>query len=173
MAASRKLFLTHAGELAHRLMQDVYRGGLVARFVRAYAEQYGRYGLLSETERLSELESTIGREALLVMAAGVRRILLPQAFAARDRKACCVLTMPRLLMRFMWNFCRRSRAAWIGRPEAAAPARHAASRRCFTGTSECISDGAIGRCLSPMAVALREQGRVLSATAARFCWTPR
>jgi len=80
VAAQRKLFLTHAGELAHRLTHDVGRDGLVARFVRSYAERHGRHGLLSDAARLPELTSTIGREALLVMAADVRR-LLPQAFA--------------------------------------------------------------------------------------------
>jgi hypothetical protein len=79
VAATRKLFLTHAGELAHRLVRDVGRDGLVARFVRSYAERHGRHGLLSDPERLPELSSTIGREALLVMAADVHR-LLPQAF---------------------------------------------------------------------------------------------
>ena len=61
-------------------MRDVGRDGLVARFVRSYAERHGRHGLLSDPARLPELASTIGREALLVMAADVRR-LLPQAFA--------------------------------------------------------------------------------------------
>jgi len=79
VAAQRKLFLTHAGELAHRLVRDVGRDGLVARFVRSYAEMHGRHGLLSDPARLPELASTVGREALLVMAADVRR-LLPQAF---------------------------------------------------------------------------------------------
>jgi hypothetical protein len=60
-------------------VRDVGRDGLVARFVRAYAERQGRPGLLSDPARLPELATTIGREALLVMAAEVRR-LLPQAF---------------------------------------------------------------------------------------------
>lgn len=79
VVALRKLFLTHAGELAHRLVSEVGRGGLVARFVRSYIEQHDRHGLLSDPARLPELESTIGREALLVMAANVKR-LLPEAF---------------------------------------------------------------------------------------------
>ena len=75
MAIRRKLFLTHAGELAHLLLRDVGRDGLVARFARTYAEHHGRRGLLSDPARLPELESTIGREALLVMAADLRRHL--------------------------------------------------------------------------------------------------
>jgi hypothetical protein len=86
VAATRKLFLTHAGELAHRLTHDVGRDGLIARFVRSYAERHGRHGLLSDPARLPELTSTIGREALLVMAADVRR-LLPQAFPPGPRGA--------------------------------------------------------------------------------------
>jgi hypothetical protein len=86
VAASRKLFLTHAGELAHRLVRDVGRDGLVARFVRAYAERHGRHGLLSDPERLPELSTTIGREALLVMAADVHQ-LLPQAFSPGPKGA--------------------------------------------------------------------------------------
>jgi len=86
VAASRKLFLTHAGELAHRFVRDVGRDGLVARFVRSYAERHGRQGLLSDPARLPELATTIGREALLVMAAEVRR-LLPQAFAPGPKGA--------------------------------------------------------------------------------------
>jgi hypothetical protein len=80
VTAQRKLFLTHAGELAHRFVREVGRDGLVEHFVRSYAERHGRPGLLSDPARLPELASTIGREVLLVMAADVRR-LLPQAFA--------------------------------------------------------------------------------------------
>lgn len=72
VAAKRKLFLVHAGELAHRLFQVVRREGLVVHFVRSYAERHNRPGLLGGPERMRELESTIGREALLVMAADVR-----------------------------------------------------------------------------------------------------
>ena len=75
MANRRKLFLTHAGELAHLLQRDVGRDGLVAHFARSYADRHGRRGLLSDAARLPELESTIGREALLVMAADIRRLL--------------------------------------------------------------------------------------------------
>jgi hypothetical protein len=86
VTATRKLFLTHAGELAHRLTHEVGRDGLVARFVRSYAERHGRHGLLNDQARLPELTSTIGREALLVMAADVRR-LLPQAFSPGPKGA--------------------------------------------------------------------------------------
>jgi hypothetical protein len=81
MAAKRKIFITHAGELAHRLMRAVERDGLVAEFVRAYAGRYGRRKLLTEPARLHELERTMGREALLAMTVEIRR-LLPRAFAS-------------------------------------------------------------------------------------------
>ena len=83
VAAKRKLFLTHAGELAHLLLRDVGRDGSVAQFVRSYAESYRRSGLLNDAARLPELESTIGREALLVMAADLRRHLSQEFHAGR------------------------------------------------------------------------------------------
>jgi hypothetical protein len=86
VAGRRKLFITHAGELANRLVHTVERNGMVAKFARSYAERHGRAGLLSEAARLPELESTIGREALLIMSAEVRR-LLPRAFVAASRGA--------------------------------------------------------------------------------------
>jgi hypothetical protein len=75
VAGKRKLFLTHAGELAHLLLRDVGRDGLVAQFVRSYAERYRREGLLSDPARLPEFETTIGREMLLVIAGCLRRHL--------------------------------------------------------------------------------------------------
>jgi hypothetical protein len=81
MTGQRKLFIGHAGELAHRLVKAVGREGLVARFVCSYAEQYNRQGLLGDSIRMGELVSTIGREALLVMAADVYR-RVPRAFAS-------------------------------------------------------------------------------------------
>jgi hypothetical protein len=77
--AGRKLFITHAGELAHRVVRSVARGGLAARFVRSYAQQHQRPKITANPERLREVESTISREALLVIAARVHR-LLPRAF---------------------------------------------------------------------------------------------
>lgn len=81
MAAKRKLFITHAGELANRLVRAVERDGLVAEFVRSYAARHGRKKLVNDPARLRELERTIGRETLLVMTIEIRR-LLPRAFAS-------------------------------------------------------------------------------------------
>jgi hypothetical protein len=86
VAAKRKLFLVHAGELAHRLAQAVGRGGLVAHFVHSYAQRHNRPGLLGGPERMRELESTIGRETLLVMAADVRH-RVARVFSSGSRGA--------------------------------------------------------------------------------------
>jgi len=82
MAAQRKLFITHAGELAHRLVRAVRPQGLIADFAKSYARRHGRVGVVDEPERVRELESTMGREAVLVMVAEVHR-LLPGALGAR------------------------------------------------------------------------------------------
>jgi hypothetical protein len=79
MPGKRKLFVTHAGELAHRLVRAVKRDGLVAQFVRSYAERHNRQKLVADPDHMRLLESTIGREALLVIVVEVRR-LLPRAF---------------------------------------------------------------------------------------------
>ena len=85
MAARRKLFITHAGELAHRLVRAVRPEGLIAHFVQSYARRHGREGVVDEPERLCELESTMGREAVLVMVAEVRE-LLPGTLGAGKRR---------------------------------------------------------------------------------------
>ena len=93
MAGRRKLFLTHAGELAHRLVSVIARDAMTLEFVRGYAARNDRQKVLASAERLRELESTISREALLLLAAEVRR-LLPRAFGlsanshAEERAMC-------------------------------------------------------------------------------------
>ncbi len=82
MAAQRKLFIGHASELAHLLVRAVRPDGLVASFAKSYARQHGREGVVDEPARVQELESTMGREAVLVMVAEVYR-LLPGALGAR------------------------------------------------------------------------------------------
>ena len=79
MAARRRLFLTHAGELAHRLVSAVVRDAMAMQFVRGYAERHDRRKVMANAERRREMESTISREALLLIAAEVHR-LLPRAF---------------------------------------------------------------------------------------------
>jgi hypothetical protein len=79
MAGRRRLFIAHAHELAHRLVQTIARGGMVEQFVRSYAERHNRRKLTGDPVRMREMESTIGREALLAIAVEVRR-LAPRAF---------------------------------------------------------------------------------------------
>src|SRR5689334_11407714 len=91
--AKRKLFLTHAGELAHRLVSAIARDAMAMEFVRRYAARNDRQKVLANAERLREVESTISREALLLIAAEIRR-LLPGAFSVsanshtEDRVLC-------------------------------------------------------------------------------------
>lgn len=77
--AGRKLFLTHAGELAHHLVSAITRDAMAMKFVRGYAERHDRRKVVANLERLREMERTISREALLLIAAEVRK-LLPRAF---------------------------------------------------------------------------------------------
>jgi hypothetical protein len=93
MAARRKLFLTHAGELAHHLVSAIARDAMAMKFVRGYAARNDRQKVLANGERLREMESTISREALLLIAAEVRRFV-PRAFGvsanshSEDRALC-------------------------------------------------------------------------------------
>jgi hypothetical protein len=82
MAKQRKLFMTHAGELAHRLVRTVRPHGMIADFATSYARSHGRVGVVDEPQRVRELESTLGREAVLVMVAEVSR-QMPAALGAR------------------------------------------------------------------------------------------
>jgi hypothetical protein len=93
MAGRRKLFLTHAGELAHLLVSAIARDAMAMEFVRGYALRNDRQKVLANAERLREMESMISRESLLLIAAEVRR-LLPGAFRlsanshSEDRALC-------------------------------------------------------------------------------------
>jgi hypothetical protein len=81
MPGTRKLFITHAHELANRLVHALAPSGMIARFVQAYAERHNRRKLPGDAVRLRELEATIGREALLSIAVEIRR-LVPRAFSS-------------------------------------------------------------------------------------------
>jgi hypothetical protein len=78
VATQRKPFLTHAGELARRLTRS--RGSCAPTPNGTAATA------CYDPARLPELTSVIGREALLVMAADVRRFL-PQAFSPARRES--------------------------------------------------------------------------------------
>jgi hypothetical protein len=82
MAKQRKLFVTHAGELAHRLVRAVRPHGMIVNFATSYARRHHRVGVVDEPNRVRELESTLGREAILIMVAEVLR-LMPSALGGR------------------------------------------------------------------------------------------
>jgi hypothetical protein len=81
MPGTRKLFISHAHELANRLVHTLAPSGMIARFVHAYAERHNRRKLTGDPVRLRELEATIGREALLAIAVEIRRVV-PRAFSS-------------------------------------------------------------------------------------------
>jgi hypothetical protein len=85
VARPRKLFVAHAGELAHRLVRAVRPHGLVASFASSYARRHGRAGVVDEPGHIHELESTLGREAVLVMVAEIQR-LFPSVLGARKSR---------------------------------------------------------------------------------------
>jgi hypothetical protein len=55
---------------------------MIADFARSYARRHSRVGVVDEPQRVRELESTLGREAVLVMVAEVSR-QMPAALGAR------------------------------------------------------------------------------------------
>ena len=124
MAGKRKLFITHAGELAHRLAHTVGRGGLVSPFIHSYAQQHDRRTLLHNFTHLRELEATIGREALLVMALEVGR-LVPRAFASGRHRV--LRPEEKALSQVFWE----EFVASLGRTQETAPQEILAERENF------------------------------------------
>src|SRR5712692_1279329 len=66
-----KLFASHGGEVAHKLLGALERDGLVSGFIDRYVAANNRPGLKSNPGRYRELQGTLGREALLAMVAQV------------------------------------------------------------------------------------------------------
>lgn len=118
MAAKRKLFIAHAGELAHLLVRATGPGELISRFVRSYAERFNRATLRNQPANLREMESTIGREALLVMAAEIRR-LVPRAFASGARVSLSA-DEAAVAQAFFTEFMASLARAMAGSPQEAA-----------------------------------------------------
>jgi hypothetical protein len=126
MATRRKLFMAHAGELAHLLVRAVRPHAMIADFARAYALKHHRVGVVDEPLHLRELESTLGREAILVMVAEVHR-LFPAALGARKGRP---LEPEELAFaRMFWpEFMTALGRALEWRPEEAAAEREALDR---------------------------------------------
>jgi hypothetical protein len=81
MAKTRKLFVAHASELAHRLVRWVRPDALISEFAKSYARKHRRHGVVDDTARIRELEQTLGRESILVMLAEIHRVM-PTALGA-------------------------------------------------------------------------------------------
>ena len=71
MHRASKTFAAYGGELAEKLLAALESDRLVARFVNSYVAEFGRKGLKADASGYRELLSTLGREALLAMAAQV------------------------------------------------------------------------------------------------------
>jgi hypothetical protein len=82
MPTSRKLFPSYGSAVAQALCHAIEREGLVRNFVAGYAKEFDRRAVAATAARIHELESTIGREALLAMVIEIRE-QLPRFFGKR------------------------------------------------------------------------------------------
>jgi hypothetical protein len=82
MPTSRKLFPSYGSAAAQALCHAVERDGLVRNFVGGYANEFDRKAVAATAARVRELETTIGREALLAMIVEIRE-QLPRFFGKR------------------------------------------------------------------------------------------
>jgi hypothetical protein len=82
MPATRKLFPSYGSAVAQALCQALERDGMVKTFVAGYATEFDRRAVAASTAQAKELETTIGREALLAMIIEVRE-QLPRFFGKR------------------------------------------------------------------------------------------
>jgi hypothetical protein len=82
MPRTQKLFPSYGSAVANTLARAAWREGLVRRFVLGYAKENNRRAVAASAKQLSELELTIGREALLAMTMEVRA-QLPRFFGKR------------------------------------------------------------------------------------------
>jgi hypothetical protein len=71
MPRTRKIFASHGGELAHKLLGTLEGEHIVEHFVDSYVAEYDRRGLKAHPLRYRELLATLGREAWLAMVAQV------------------------------------------------------------------------------------------------------
>ena len=144
---------------------------LVSQFVHSYAERFNRPGLAINPERNREFDSTIGREALLVMAAKVY-LMLPDAFAqgsgkgkSRGRRAILDPQEAALSKAFFAEFLA-SLARSLEWPHAEAAAEDAAFRRDLEMYQRWGARAGSG------ASAQRPPSKAPSPIAAPCSWTP-
>ncbi|HYB62118.1 MAG TPA: hypothetical protein VEH50_11655 [Methylomirabilota bacterium] len=82
MPHTQKLFPSYGSAIANALARAAWRDGIVRRFILRYAEENERRAVAANAKQVSELEQTIGREALLAMTIEVRA-QLPRFFGKR------------------------------------------------------------------------------------------
>jgi len=82
MPRNLKLFPSYGSAIANALARAAWREGAVRRFVLNYAKQNDRRAVAASEVQISELELTIGREALLAMTLEVRA-QIPRFFGKR------------------------------------------------------------------------------------------
>jgi len=82
MPTARKLFPSYGSAIAQALCHAVERDGMVKNFVADYAKEFDRRAVAASAAQSRELETTIGREALLAMIIEVRE-QLPRFFGKR------------------------------------------------------------------------------------------
>ncbi len=71
MPRTRKIFATHGGEVAHKLLNALESERLVARFVDSYIKEFDRQCLKTDPVYHRELLVTLRRETLLAMVGKV------------------------------------------------------------------------------------------------------
>jgi hypothetical protein len=82
MATARKLFPSYGSAVAQAFCHALEREGLVQSFIASYAQEFDRRAVAATAAQEHELETTIGREALLAMTIEVRE-QLPRFFGKR------------------------------------------------------------------------------------------
>jgi hypothetical protein len=82
MANARKLFSSYGGAVAQAFCHALERDGLVQNFIAGYAQEFDRRAVAATAAQEHELETTIGREALLAMTIEMRE-QLPRFFGKR------------------------------------------------------------------------------------------
>ena len=82
MATARKLFPSYGSAVAQAFCHALERDGLVQNFIAGYAQEFDRRAVAATAAQERELETTIGREALLAMTIEVRE-QLPRFFGKR------------------------------------------------------------------------------------------
>jgi hypothetical protein len=82
MAKARKLFPSYGSAVAQAFCHALEREGMVRAFIMGYSREFDRKAVAATSAQLHEMETTIGREALLAMTIEARE-QLPRFFGKR------------------------------------------------------------------------------------------